>query len=311
MSSSSCSLGVGQMVWTKYASSTLRAYQKSQGPCWWSWLINKDDYIKKLNGIIDDGIKHMKYVETADDTCNELKRFQNFLYLHFYKHEYYEEMRPRSNQPGQSFATAKTHKFKCISDVTLEQLKLRSIIDQTGTYIYKASKVVAEYLGPLAKNDYTIRDALSFPDLLKSAPSDHKYKDVSYDVKSLFTSIPVQETIDYVLYKIYDKKELKPFCKMSIFKKLWNKLTKKCIFSANDRLTKQIYGCPIGGPISVILSDTYGCKIVEDIVTPSKPLFYKRYMECRYVKTKKNETLQCVELVPPKYKIDFRITTQV
>ena len=162
----------------------------------------------------------MKYVETTDDTCNELKRFQNFSYLHFYKHKYYEEMRPRSNQPGQSFATAKTHKFKCISDVTLEQLKLRSIIGQTGTYIYKASKVVAKYLGPLAKNDYTIRDALSFPDLLKSAPSDHKYKDVSYDVKSLFTSIPVQETIDYVLYKIYDKKELKPFCKMSIFKKL-------------------------------------------------------------------------------------------
>ena len=78
MSSSSCSLGVGQMVWTKYASSTLRAYQKSQGPCWWSWLINKDDYIKKLNGIIDDGIKHMKYVETTDDTCNELKTLPKF-----------------------------------------------------------------------------------------------------------------------------------------------------------------------------------------------------------------------------------------
>ena len=205
-------------------------------------ILNKDDYIKKANDIIEDGIKQMKYIETTDDTCNELKRFQDFLYRHFYKHEHYEEMRPRSNQPGRFFATAKTHKFESISDITLEQLKLRPIIDQTGTYIYKNSKVVAKYLGPLAKNEYTIRDTLSFPDLLKSVPSDDNYEDVSYDVESLFTSIPVQENIDYIVYKIYVKKELKPFCKKSILKKLLNKLTTECVFSANNRLIKQIDG---------------------------------------------------------------------
>ena len=86
----------------------------------------------------------MKYVETTGDTCNELKRFEDFLYRHFYKHEHYEKMRRRSNQPGQFFATAKTHKFESTSDITLQQLKLRPIIDQTGTYIYKSSKVVAK-----------------------------------------------------------------------------------------------------------------------------------------------------------------------
>ena len=132
----------------------------------------------------------------------------------------YEDMHPRSILPGRFFATAKTHKLEPISDITLEQLKLRPVIDHTGTYIYKASKVVAKYLGPLAKNDYSIRDTLSFPDLHKSAPYDDNYEDVSSDVESLFTSIPVQETIDYILYKIYVKKELKSFCKNSVFKKL-------------------------------------------------------------------------------------------
>ena len=42
----------------------------------------------------------MKYVGTTDDACNELKRFQNFLYYLFYKHEHYQEMHPRSNQSG-------------------------------------------------------------------------------------------------------------------------------------------------------------------------------------------------------------------
>ena len=91
-------------------------------------ILSKDDYIKKVNDIIEDGIQQMKYVETTDDTCSELKRFQDFLYRHFYKHEHCEEMRPRFNQPGRYFATAKTHKLESISGITLEQLKLRPII---------------------------------------------------------------------------------------------------------------------------------------------------------------------------------------
>ena len=99
----------------------------------------------------------------------------------------------------------------CRKEVLKVPLYSLPIIDQTGTYVYKASKVVAKYLGPLAKNDYKIRDTLSFQDLLKRAPFDDNYEDVSYEVESLFPSIPVQETIDYILYKICIKKELKPF----------------------------------------------------------------------------------------------------
>ena len=71
---------------------------------------------------------------------------------------------------------------------------------------------------------------------------------------------------------------------------MFNKLTKKCVFSANNTLIKQVDGCPMGGPISAVLLDIHVCKMEEDIVTPSKPLFYKRYVDDNYVKRKKNET---------------------
>ena len=61
-------------------------------------------------------------------------------------------MHPQSNQPGRFFATAKTHNFHSVNDITLNKLKLHQIIDQTGTYIYNASKAVAKYLRPLSKN---------------------------------------------------------------------------------------------------------------------------------------------------------------
>ena len=55
---------------------------------------------------------------------------------------------------------------------------------------------------------------------MKNSSNDESYEDVSYDVKNLFTSIPAQETIDYILQRIYVRKEIKPFCKKSILKKL-------------------------------------------------------------------------------------------
>ena len=91
--------------------------------------------------------------------------------------------------------------------------------------------------------------------MLKNAEESDDYGDVWYNVKNLFTSIPVKETIDYIIQKIYVRKEIKPFCKKSIFIKLLKKLTQECVFTINNRLIKQVDGCPMGGPVSVAFSD--------------------------------------------------------
>ena len=83
-------------------------------------------------------------------------------------------------------------------------------------------------------------------------------------------------------------------CKKSIFKKLLIKLTKECTFSVNNGLIKQIGGCPMGGPISVVFADIYMCKMEDDVVTPLKPIFYKRYVDDTYLR-KKNATDELFE----------------
>ena len=73
-------------------------------------------------------------------------------------------MLPKSNQPGQLYGTAKTHKFSSIDDITLENLKFRPIITQSGTYTYNTAQVIAGYLKPLCSdNDYIIRNTQEFP----------------------------------------------------------------------------------------------------------------------------------------------------
>ena len=48
--------------------------------------------------------------------------------------------------------------------------------------------------------------SLKFPYLLKGAETNVNYEDVSYDVESLFTSIPIAETIEYILKLIHQKR---------------------------------------------------------------------------------------------------------
>ena len=55
------------------------------------------------------------------------------------------------------FITTKTDKFDTIENINVKDLKLRPVIDQTGTYIYDASKVVAEFLKLIARW-FTISD---------------------------------------------------------------------------------------------------------------------------------------------------------
>ena len=117
-------------------------------------------------------------------------------------------MRTVSKQPARFFATAKIHKLKPLEEINVDELKLRPISDQTGTYIYHASKVIAKYLKPLAKNEFTISDTLIFSDLVKNVSKWIRGYFIGCRVP--FTSILVEETINYIVDRIYVRKEIEP-----------------------------------------------------------------------------------------------------
>ena len=98
-----------------------------------------------------------------------------------------------SIQPATLFATAKTQKFTDTNQINVDNLKVCPIIDQTGTHLQVCSKMIVQYLQPLAINEYTISDNLSFPNILGENPLDSNQEFVSYDVDLLFTSIHLGE----------------------------------------------------------------------------------------------------------------------
>ena len=60
-------------------------------------VMNKVDYIKKVNGMIKEGIQQGEYEMTMNTTDEDLEKFQSFLYCNFKSHPRYIDMRPVSN----------------------------------------------------------------------------------------------------------------------------------------------------------------------------------------------------------------------
>ena len=116
-------------------------------------------------------------------------------------------MRPTSHEPGKLYTTVKTHKFNSLDNITVDDLKFHPIISQIGTYTYNASRVISWYLKPLCEDEYKISDTQTFASMIKNQTPlcpDEEY--VSYNVNSLFTNMPVAETIEYIIYQIYKRK---------------------------------------------------------------------------------------------------------
>ena len=78
------------------------------------------------------------------------------------------------------------------------------------------------------------------------SPLDEDDENIPYDVDSLFTNIPVEEAIKYIIYIIYTMKKIPEICCKLVLKWLFLKLITKCFFQFLRELFKQT-GCTTGG----------------------------------------------------------------
>ena len=73
-----------------------------------------------------------------------------------------------------------------IKDITVGKRKFRSIIEETGAFTYNCSKVIPANVKPLRRNEYSIKDAQCFPEMLRNLPllnNDEEY--FLHDVDSI------------------------------------------------------------------------------------------------------------------------------
>ena len=86
---------------------------------------------------------------------------------------------------------------------------------------------------------------------------------VSFDVKSLFTSVRITETIDIILDHIYNRKEMSTVLTKDKMKKFLTLSTKNVHFTLNNKIYVQNGGVVMGSHLGPILANVF---IVESSI---------------------------------------------
>ena len=87
-------------------------------------------------------------------------------------------------------------------------------------------------------------------------------------------------------------------------------MCKACTFLADSKLIGQVDGSPMGGTISVVLSNIFCVKMEFNVVKPLKTKVYKRYVDYIYSKRIKNQPAKLFEKLN-NYHLNIKLTIQV
>ena len=127
---------------------------------------------------------------------------------------------------------------------------IKLVLSSIGTFNQNFSRFLCDLLSPLGHNYYSSKDTFSFVSQIKNVNLSKKSL-VSYNVTSLFTNIPLQETIDIAINLIFNHNP-----NLNITTKLKNFFlfaTSQTHFIFNSKFYNQIDGVAMGSHLAPVL----------------------------------------------------------
>ena len=154
------------------------------------------------------------------------------------------------------------------------------------------------FLIPLTSNEITLKDRFAFVSEICAIPKDENYTMASFDVKSLFTNIPINETIDTACDTLFDPdRQFGTIFSKNYFKQLLELATKGIIFLFNNKQYSQEDGAAMGRPLAPTFANLFLChheKLWLDNNCPSefKLVLYRRYVDDTFLLYKRPHHVQ-------------------
>ena len=171
-------------------------------------ILNKTDYVKKMNSILEDETKFLTLGPSSkmDNASKIESRIQRRL-LQLHKEDLlpanlYDLIRPTGSQRPRMYGLPKTHK---------KDVPLRPILSMTGSAQHQLAKYLSSLLEPALTlySSNCIRDSFTFADIIKTSNLDpFSVFLCSFDISSLFTNVPLAETIQICADALYSSEHL-------------------------------------------------------------------------------------------------------
>ena len=223
-------------------------------------ILDRTDYVNKMANILDDPstFSSLGPCSTMDNTPKNETKLRNFLLgLSKSKNiswEIYKRIKPTGSQRPRLYGLPKIHK---------PGTPLRPILSMIGSAQHELAKWLSNVLTPVLEHysTNTIKDSFTFVKLIND--SNFSYIDTkncfltSFDISSLFTKVPLKETIDICADFLFSNPENSPSFTKSQFLELMNWATSSVEFSFNDIMYRQVNGVAMGSPLGPILANIF------------------------------------------------------
>ena len=188
----------------------------------------------------------------------------------------YKKTSPVGCRPGILHGKTKVHK-----SVINNRPSLGPVLDAINTPSYKLAKFIVPILSPLAINEYTVKDSFAFPKEITK--TDCNCVMASLDVQSLFTNIPIEETIENCVNDLFfDKSKIDNLTKQDVHD-LLSAATKESLFVFdNSQNRSSNRWSSNGSPLGPTLENAFLCHYEKEWLD-SCPIEFKPKLCERYV----------------------------
>ena len=244
-------------------------------------IMDKQEYISKVEDILSDQTKFTAITEEAHKVVTRAEdRLINLLRTlkkdKIITSDTYKYIYPSGSSPGIMYATPKTHKKRD------QGTPVRPILASIGTFNYNLAKFFVPLLDPLTRNEYTIKDSFELVNEITQLEIDN-FVMASFDIESLFTNIPLAETVSIISDSLFEDTEKFNNFNKSQFTKLLNLAVNDSPFFFNDKLYIQRDGMAMGSALGPTFANCFLCyhekNWLADCPSDFKPLFYRRFVD--------------------------------
>ena len=172
-------------------------------------VLNKEDYIRKAEHLLNQQTyKKIPKDPTSKQKTRLIKLLKNVKAEGGINEETYKRM---------YLTGAGSPKFHGLPKIHKPDTPLRPIVSSTGTVSYNTAKELAKILKPLVgMSIHHLQNYKDFIQQLKDVRLQQDESIISYDVKALFTSVPIQPVLNIITNKLENDKDLKQRTSMTV-----------------------------------------------------------------------------------------------
>ena len=211
--------------------------------------------MKGIKSLLSDNTKFIPLNIDQSKWLNYIVNLEKNLKEHFkilekdnkISEDEFKSICPIGTRPGILYGQPKVHKT-VINNIP----QFRPILSAINTPVYKLAKYLVPILSPLTVDDYTVKDSFTFAKEVINF--DHNLFMASLDVESLFTKIPVDETIKNQVNDLFSSNIYRRKLPKSELYYLLKLATSESSLIFHNILYKQIDGVAMGSPLRPTLA---------------------------------------------------------